>query len=408
MEYNKIFADLSTDLHTIICKYKRKAIYVLPKDRLTKYNWKYLIRAVTGYSYNVPTKELMRIYYSMCKQKKMYASSHYIIIKLNDGTLMYRYLFNIEFKKIEGLSNFIVDIACEADHVFIVLSDGTLMVAGSSTLSGNYRIAGSLVFEEIKGIPKKVVQVSCCYEYVIIKLSDGVLMKCAKKKSYISGVLEARYSFVFEKIEENKETPVNIISEINYNYSVSRMNNGKLMTYGCNYRCRKPFVIGKGWDLSEFVELEGIPKNIVDVKCYEEYITILLSNGKLGRVYGGISPLKFREMINTPKNVIDFDDMNGVSIIICCDSLLGCKSERTTLMWKYNYEGEFFKFAPAPENIVGFQKFPSAPENIVEFQVFGKHVIVRCNDGRLFQHYLVPTFGEFTEIKSIPNELLSE
>lgn len=80
--------------------------------------------------------------------------------------------------EIPDIPNRIIDVACGESHTLLLLRDGTLMSSGVNRYGqlgqGDTNIRRK--FEIVKGIPKNITRIHCRYETSFVLLSDGTLM----------------------------------------------------------------------------------------------------------------------------------------------------------------------------------------------------------------------------------------
>ncbi|AYV78078.1 MAG: hect e3 ubiquitin [Edafosvirus sp.] len=214
--------------------------------------------------------------------------SDYTFILLTDGTLIACGLnsngrlgcgkkeYITQFTKIDNIPENIVEVACGHSHTIIRLIDGTLMSTGNNLYGqlGHNDKKYRNKFEEIKDIPKNIVQVACGIYHTIIRLTDGTLMGCGGNNYGELGLLKLSHVTTFVQIEN---IPKNIVEvACGYYYSIIRLTDGTLMSCGENMYGE----LGHGDNKSRnaFTIIEDIPKNIIQLMCKGQYTLIRLTD----------------------------------------------------------------------------------------------------------------------------------
>lgn len=374
MSANSIFNELPVDLHTVICKYNKKAIYVLPKDRLITYNWKYLIKAVFGINYDSLPKNLIMAYYDLSKSKFVFTGLLHTLIQCADGKLMAcghnshgqlglgDLTLRTRFVPIINIPKNVTNVVCGLHHTIIKLSDGTLMVCGLND-KGQLGIGNTIsksTFTKITGIPKNIVQIVAEDSTTILRCIDGTIMTCGWNMFGQLGLGDRKDRSIFEKVGN---IPTNVVDVIHgYHNTILRCSDGTLFACGEN----KYGILGFGHNsiVNTFKQIPHIPTNVIDVYLNLYYTIIRCSNGQ----------------------------------ILACG--------RNT-----NQQSGFINYS----DIFTFEKITGIPENVVEVACSLYHTILRCSDGKIFARGS-NSFGQlglgdtvyrsiFVEIKKIPDNI---
>ena len=258
-----LFWDLPRCIQMLVTNYDPLAIFHLPISDLMKLNWYKLAKMNLGLEYSpdtCPETDIIILYYENCKIERpkmgfseyhsvifkngklmvkgynkpgqlglgdctdrllyhevkdipddieeVACGTHFTVIKLVDGTLMfsglmyrgYNAIYINKFTKFEELTGkCIVEIKCGYNHIIIRLIDGTLMGYGSnwSGQLGLPVVTVQSTFEEIRGLPKNIVQIECGAHNTVLRLTDGTIMA----SGYIwSGMERSMSLYKFEKI----------------------------------------------------------------------------------------------------------------------------------------------------------------------------------------------------------------
>ncbi|AYV82760.1 MAG: regulator of chromosome condensation epeat family protein [Hyperionvirus sp.] len=319
MDLISLVRGLPIDIQYIVTNYNHMTLFILGRSELEKYDWFKLAKMNLGLVYSrdlCSNGEIMNAYLDFCKGRKSnFVKSRYSEFSLSsDGTLMGRGINaygelgvgdNVRrdsFVKIEGIDRNIGEVVCSTFFTFIRFMDGKLMSCGNNMwgvlgLGDNKRRS---IFEEIKLVPKNVVEVRCGHDFVIIRLTDGTLMSCGGNHYGQLGLGDNGRRIVFEEIVG---IPKNIADVIVGSYCVFiKLTDGTLMSCGTNRSGQ--LGLGDFDNRNVFAEIKNIPKNIWEIKCYDDFTIIKLTNNVsmgCGRVHlgnGEMNRTVFRKIKN--------------------------------------------------------------------------------------------------------------
>ncbi|AYV82435.1 MAG: chromosome condensation regulator [Hyperionvirus sp.] len=272
-----------------------------------------------------------------------------IIIRLTDGTLMgcgNNSLGQLglgdrgsrnEFIKISGIPKNIVRVMCYASCTVIKLTDGTLMGCGYNSHGqlGLGDCQEKRVFREIVGIPKNVAQVILGISHIFIFLTDGTLLSCGDNRFGQLGLGDNSARYSFQEIRGIGKNIAEVICKTLL--TIIRLTDGTLM--GCGYNYFGELGLGDNMHRNIFTEIRGIPKNVSKVVCSQYWTDIILTDGTLmscglndyGQLGFGDSRSKysFTEITGVPKNIIDVISGPDYRIVRLKDgTLMSCGGNR--------------------------------------------------------------------------------
>ncbi|AYV78080.1 MAG: hypothetical protein Edafosvirus4_64 [Edafosvirus sp.] len=405
MDDDKLLFTIPKDLLMIITSYNPVLIFNLPESFYTKYDWYALIKNNFSLIYSkrdTTNNDMMKTYIWNCIKDdlncEISAGPSNIFIKKNTGLLMscgrndYGQLGNksqlnyvksmgqpyFEQVKLPNPKDCISQIICSGWRTIIRLNNGKLLNIGCDLTfekdsCDRYKIDQ---FKEIENIPNNISQVVCGLTHVIILLTDGTLMACGSNGCGEIGCGEESWIKKFTKIDNIPKNIVEIVC--GQSHTIIRLSDGTLMSTGSNY-CGQ---LGHNDTKSrnKFEEIKNIPKNIVQIACGEDNTIIRLTDGTLmgcgdnsaGQlgIDGIVWALKFEEIKNIPKNIVEIACGNEYSMIRLTNGILmSCGS---------NMDGALGHGDNKRRNI--FTKIEDVSKNIIQFICRGGYSMIRLTD----------------------------
>ncbi|AYV82434.1 MAG: chromosome condensation regulator [Hyperionvirus sp.] len=221
-------------------------------------------------------------------------------------------------------------------------------------------------------------KIICNLNYTI-RLEDGSLMSCGDNSHGQLGIGGAGSKTNFFEISG---LPKNIVEIANSDFStIIRLTDGTLM--GCGFNTYGQLGLGNTTRLNTFTEIRGIPKNIVDVICDPYHTIIRLTDGTLmGCGYNKFGQLglgdkearnRFTEIKGIPKNIVEVTCNCYRTIIRLTDgTLMGCG---------YNNYGQLGLRYDQSADV--FLEIKNIPKNILRVICSELHTIIVLTDGRL-------------------------
>ncbi|AYV82696.1 MAG: chromosome condensation regulator [Hyperionvirus sp.] len=313
-----------------------------------------------------------------------------------------------KFEEIKGVPKNIAEVSNGYFHSIIRLTDGTLLGCGNNGSGqlglGNLGIINE--WEEIKGVPKNIKKVMCKGDYSIIMSTDGTLMACGDTGRFGFGD-RMRPKSVFVEIPG---VPKNILDVVCGDSIIILLNDGTLMGCGINQYGQCGFKDSTARNIFEVIP--DIPKNVAKVVCGLHHTMILLSDGTLmscgGNQYGqlGLGDTRHRNSFEVIKNI----PKNIAQIITSAHSTFIKLTDGTLMSCGYNESGQLGCGDFSIRNV--FKEITGLKKNIAEVVCDFNHTVIRFTDGILmscgYNNYGALGLEEkhsrniFEEIKGIP------
>jgi alpha-tubulin suppressor-like RCC1 family protein len=167
-------------------------------------------------------------------------------------------------------------ISCDGLHTIFKKNNGTLIQCGLFSSPGD---KFSTEFKKIVELPRDIVEVACGPSHTVIRRANGILMGFGSNDRGNLGLGDKQRILSFEEIHG---IPTDIVEiACGNNFTMIRRMDGTLMSTGSNFSGELglgELVCGYKF---KFEEIKGLPRDIVEISCGESHVIIRRANGIL-------------------------------------------------------------------------------------------------------------------------------